>query len=294
MRLIGHLPNETSALTFSDYLLGQGISNELEPEKDGWAIWIHSEDELPRARTLFTAFEGNPNDPQYAKKAQKARETRRQAAAEPEERGGRVFDREAVFAKTLPYGVGPLTVVIVGLCVILAVLAWAGYDDRIREELWMSRSARGLPEIAHGEFWRLLTPVFVHLTPLHLLFNMLWLIDLGSMIEARQGTGRMGLLLVLLGVASNLAQYFWGGAGPYFSGMSGVVYGLLGYIWMKGKFDPASGLYLHPHTVAMMLIWFFLCLTGWVGNVANMAHAAGLGLGIVWGFLGSLRVILRR
>jgi GlpG protein len=293
MRLIGHLPNEASAVTFSDYLFGQGISNEVEAEKDGWAVWIHSEDELPRAKTLLTAFAGNPLDPQYAKKAQKARELRRQAAAEPEEGRGKVFDREAVFAKTLPYGVGPLTVVMLGLSVALAVLAWAGYEDRIREELWMSRYMSGLPEVLHGEFWRLLTPVFVHFTPLHLLFNMLWLLDLGSMVEARQGTGRLGLLVVILGIASNLAQYFWGGAGPNFNGMSGVVYGLLGYIWMKGKFDPTSGLYLHPHTVAMMLIWFFLCLTGWVPRVANMAHAAGLGLGIAWGFLASLRVLRR-
>lgn len=294
MRLIGHLPNEASAVTFSDYLFGQGISNEVESERDGWAVWIHSEDELPRAKSLLTAFVGNPHDPQYAKKALKAREARRQVAAEAEETGSRVFRREAVFSKTLPYGVGALTVVLVGLSVALFVLAWVGYEDRIREELWMTRVdpsgryVRGLPEISHGEFWRLLTPVFVHFTPLHLLFNMLWLLDLGSMIEARRGTGRLGLLVIVIGIGSNLAQYWWGGAGPAFNGMSGVVYGLLGYIWMKGKFDPASGLYLHPHTVAMMLIWFFLCLTGWVPRVANMAHAAGLSLGIAWGFLGSL------
>jgi GlpG protein len=300
MRLIGHLPNESSAVTFSDYLFGQGITNEVEAEKDGWAVWIHSEDELPRAKTLLTTFLGNQHDPQYVRKALKAREMRRQAAAEAEEGRSRVVDREVVFAKTLPYGVGALTLVLVGLSVILAVLAWVGYADRIREELWMTQTdqlggyARGLPEIMHGEFWRLLTPVFVHFTPLHLLFNMLWLLDLGSMIEARQGTGRLGLLVVLFGIASNLAQYWWGGVGPNFNGMSGVVYGLLGYIWMKGKFDPASGLYLHPHTVAMMLIWFFLCLTPLVPGIANMAHAAGLALGIACGFLASLSAMRQR
>jgi GlpG protein len=102
----------------------------------------------------------------------------------------------------------------------------------------------------------------------------------------------LGLLVVVIGVASNLAQYWVGG--PFFSGMSGVVYGLLGYIWMKGKFDPTSGLYLHPHTVAMMLIWFLVCLMGWVPNIANMAHAAGLGLGVLWGLLTSLPAIRKR
>ena len=71
------------------------------------------------------------------------------------------------------------------------------------------------------------------------------------------------------------------------TGMSGVVYGLLGYAWMKGRFDPGSGLLLHPQTVAMMLIWFFLCLTGLMGNIANTAHAVGLVLGIAWGYASS-------
>ena len=53
MRLIGHLTEKTSALTFSDFLYVQGIGNEVESEKEGWAIWIHGEDEVPRARELL-------------------------------------------------------------------------------------------------------------------------------------------------------------------------------------------------------------------------------------------------
>jgi GlpG protein len=68
---------------------------------------------------------------------------------------------------------------------------------------------------------------------------------------------------------------------------------LLGYIWIKGKFDPSSGLYLHPHTVAMMLIWFVLCMTPLVPRIANGAHAVGLGLGVLWGFLASIKAIRR-
>jgi GlpG protein len=298
MRLIGHLPNEASALTFSDYLVGNGISNEVESEKEGWAVWIHSEDELPRAKELLTKYAGNPNDPEYVRKALKTRATRRKLAEEEEEGANRTFDRSQVFAKSLPYGVGPLTLVFVVLSVAIAVLAWVGFADRIKAELMMTQispegyARRGLLEIRDGEFWRLLTPVFIHYAPLHLLFNMLWLLDLGSMIESRQGTGRLGLLVIIIGIVSNLAQNWT--SGPNFNGMSGVVYGLLGYIWMKGKFDPACGLYLHPHTVAMMLIWFFLCLANLIPHIANTAHAAGLGLGIVWGYLASLNSIRRR
>ena len=100
---------------------------------------------------------------------------------------------------------------------------------------------------------------------------------------------KLGLLVVVIGVTSNLGQNYW--AGPFFCGMSGVVYGLLGYVWMKSKFDPATGVFLHPNTVAMMLIWFVLCLGRVIPNVANGAHAVGLGLGVLWGFLGCLPAI---
>jgi GlpG protein len=202
----------------------------------------------------------------------------------------------------MPYGVGPLTAVLIGLCLAVQILQVGGYEDRVLRELYMTAIEKvgngyrplslGLPEISHGEFWRLLTPVLVHFDWLHLLLNMMWLLDLGSMVEGRQSTGRLGLLFIVLGVASNLGQYRMNG--PVFCGMSGVVYGLLGYVWMKGKFDPASGLYLHPHTVAMMLIWFVVCLTGYVGQIANTAHAVGLGVGVFWGMLASMSAWRRR
>jgi GlpG protein len=134
-----------------------------------------------------------------------------------------------------------------------------------------------------GQVWRLLTPIFIHFSFLHLLFNMLWLKDLGTIIEVRQGAGRLVLLVAILAVASNVGQYLV--SGPNFGGMSGVVYGLLAYIWMRGKCDPFSGYFIHPQIFIMMMIWFFLCLTGLLGNIANTAHAVGLVVGIIMGCL---------
>ena len=301
MRLIGHLPSEASATTFSNYLYVEGITNEVESGKDGWELWIHSEDQWLRAKELLAAFLGNPADPRYRKQAAQARQLKIAAAAKEEQAEGRLLDRTKVFRATMPYGVGPLTIVIVGLSLTVQLLGVAGYEERILQEMYITAMtvkgtmvewSKGLPEISQGEFWRLFTPVLVHGGWVHLLLNMMWLLDLGSMIEGRQSTGRMGLLVIALAVASNLGQFLM--FHPYFSGMSGVVFGLLGYVWMKSKFDPASGLFLHPHTVAMMLIWFFLCLFGVIPNIANGAHAVGLALGVLWGFLASLPAMKRR
>jgi GlpG protein len=71
--------------------------------------------------------------------------------------------------------------------------------------------------------------------------------------------------------------------------MSGVVYGLLGYVWIRGKFDPASGLYLHRSTVIMMLIWLVAGFARVLGPIANYAHLGGLLIGMAWGWLSSLK-----
>lgn len=300
MRLIGHLPSEASASTFSDYLYVLGITNEVEPEKEGWAVWIHSEDELSKATDVLKEFLGDPASPKFRKGAGRARELRQKAAEKEQEIENRVMDRSKVFRATMPYGVGPLTIILLGLCMVVQVLVVGGFEERVLRELYMTAVERngdflqalpGLREISAGEFWRLFTPVLVHGGWVHLLLNMMWLLDLGSMIEGRQSTGKFGLLVLVFAVGSNLGQYLL--AGPLFCGMSGVVYGLLGYVWMKGKFDPSSGLFLHPHTVAMMLIWFFLCLANVIPNIANGAHAVGLAMGVAWGFLASVRAMRR-
>ena len=302
MRLIGHLPSESSASTFSDYLLVQGIANEVEAEKDGWAVWIHSEDEWNKAKELLAAFLGNPADPKYRRQAAQARQLRTEAAAREDAAESETSDRAKAFRATMPYGVGPLTMVLIGLSLTVQLLRLGGYEEQIRRELFMTAIEpkgnfdtwlAGLQEISQGEFWRLFTPVIVHGSWVHLLLNMMCLLDLGSMIEGRQSTGRLGLLVVVIAVASNLGQY-WMYNAPNFCGMSGVVYGLLGYVWMKGKFDPGSGLVLHSHTVAMMLIWFVVCALGIIPNIANGTHAVGLALGVLWGVLASLRAMRRR
>ena len=70
--------------------------------------------------------------------------------------------------------------------------------------------------------------------------------------------------------------------------MSGVVYGLAGYVWMRGKYDRASGVGLDPQSVTILLVWLVVCYTGVVGPVANTAHLVGLIVGMVWGRVSAL------
>jgi len=294
MRMIGHLPNETSAATFSDFLYVEGITNLVEAEKDGWAIWIHSEDHLQRARELFLTYLGNPKDPKYQKKSQQVAELKQREREEQDAAEKRTYGRSQIFRSFMPFGVGPLTFLLVLVCAAIWGLLWVKPDSAFVEQMFISHYKTGLPEVLHGEVWRLITPIFVHAwpSPFHLLFNVYALWILGATIEVRQGPWRLASLTLVIAALSNLGQYYV--SGPNFCGISGVVYGLFGYIWMKGKFDPNSGYYVHPQTVMMMLLWFFLCLMNVMPGIANTVHAVGLVVGVAWGFFASLPALLNR
>jgi len=177
-----------------------------------------------------------------------------------------------------------LTGVIIAIS-IAATLPVLTHDDAAVEALLIGRVDSPLfRDILSGEAWRLVTPMFVHFGVLHILFNMMWLWDLGGALETLKGRAFLGAFVVATGIASNVAQYALTGS-PLFGGMSGVVYGLLGYAWMQSRFNPAFGLALHKSTVTMMLVWYVLCWTGMLGPIANWAHTAGLAMGIAWGFV---------
>ena len=96
----------------------------------------------------------------------------------------------------------------------------------------------------------------------------------------------------MTGIGSNLGQYLvpdlftthpFERADSFFGGMSGVLFGLFGYAWMRGRYDPGSGLTLHPSSVNYMLFWMLLCMTGLIGSIANTAHVVGLLIGMLCG-----------
>lgn len=284
MRIIGHLTEERAAATFGDYLYLQGIENEIEREKDGsFAVWILSEEHLDLAKGLLARYRLDPSGSEYQTASEQAQRKLKQEEGEAAAVQAKVFDRAQIWegqSSTTPH----LTIALIVISVAVFIVSKMGEDTDAIRGLFISEYAKGsLPEVRSGQIWRVLTPILIHFGPVHALFNLIWLKDLGTMIERYRGPVYLGLLVVVIAAISNVAQYAV--SGPAFGGMSGVVYGLLGYVWMKGKHDPASGLFLHQTTVAMMIIWFFLCLTGLMGPIANTVHGVGLGIGVLWGFL---------
>ena len=296
MRTIGDIQGEAAARTFGDFLYAQGIANEVEAgSADVWSVWVKSDDDLARAGELLRAFQQNPTDARFRDASQVATALKHRESEDEASYRRRTRNVRDTFANLRGHRFGIITYALIFICVAVFVITKYGTQFEPVDSLWLSSHRTFAPlwkrvfdlrEVNGGQVWRLITPVFIHMSFLHIVFNMMWLASLGSMIEARQSKALMARLVLFLAIGSNLVQWVATGK-PYFGGMSGVVYGLIGYMWMRGKFDPTCGLRLDSHTIITSVIWFVVCFTGWVGPIANGAHAGGLVIGMFWGWLAS-------
>ena len=140
-----------------------------------------------------------------------------------------------------------------------------------------------------NEWWRLLTPMLIHFSPTHLIFNCLWVYILGKEIEDFDGKWLFLTLILITSASSNYAQYAFSGP-SIFGGLSGVVYGLLGFCFVQETFSRINKYSFPPAIYLFMFIWLFIGFTGFLdllgfGKIANFAHLGGLISGIICGYL---------
>lgn len=187
----------------------------------------------------------------------------------------------------------PVTLALILLSLMLSLMTGLGKDEdwlrwftfvdfRIDGDRLVFQTLGGL--LQSGEWWRWLSPLFIHFSLLHIVFNMLWTWELGRRIERLQRSGVLMGLVLVTGISSNLAQYLM--SGPLFGGMSGVIFGLMGYTWLWDRLCPERGFGLPPALMTFMLIWLVLGVTGAIealgfGAIANTAHLVGLVSGLL-------------
>jgi GlpG protein len=290
MRRIGTLPTAEGAERFGRYLNSLGIEHRADRQDGEWEIWVYDEDRVENAREALEEFTQSPDD-------------RRFDVEEPPPAPPRP-EPPPDFAPSRPVPVeeGPVSdrfpVTIVLIVVSIAVTLTTDFGKsrpEIIDQLLITQYDKAqvggnvLREVTQGELWRLYTPMFLHFHMLHLLFNMYMTWILGGIIERVKGSLRFSLLVLAIAPISHLAQFVTKHGA--FGGMSGVVYGLFGYMWMKAVFSPREGFLMPGIIVAQMMIWMFLGMTGALGNIANAAHFGGLVAGMA---LGAAPALFRR
>jgi rhomboid protease GluP len=139
--------------------------------------------------------------------------------------------------------------------------------------------------VAQGEWWRLISSVFLHSGIAHLGFNMLSLYFLGSFVEEAFRRGRFLALYLLSGFSGGLTYLYFGEFNEAAVGASGAIFGLLGgvlgYALRRGTFSWQNPLIRQ----LLILLALNLYLGFSIPNISITAHLGGLAGGFAFGWL---------
>ncbi|MBL0554534.1 rhomboid family intramembrane serine protease GlpG [Aeromonas caviae] len=253
-----------------DYLATLGISCELTQSELGVSVWLADERRLAQAQQEVKRFLSEPNHPRYM-----------EASWQSGHADARIDYSKGMTDPVTDFlhQAGPLTLVVIIAC--LAIYALDAIGLPIFDELAFHPT---LAQFTDWQAWRYVTPAFIHFSVVHLVFNLLWWWYLGGQIEQRLGSGKLFILLIVGAALPNIAEFF--ASGPRFGGLSGVVYALLGYSWLRTRLQPDCGLAMPPALMGFMLVWLVLGFLDMLGTpTANMAHLVGLLVGLAQGWL---------
>lgn len=137
--------------------------------------------------------------------------------------------------------------------------------------------------VAQGQYWRIVTPIFLHGGFSHFVFNSFSLVIFAPALELMLGKWRFLGLYFFSGILGNLATFFLGGlAYNYHLGASGAVYGLLGFYlalitWRPHVIDP------HSSQIIKTMLIFGAIYTVIVPNINIYAHLFGFLAGMMMG-----------
>ncbi len=199
-----------------------------------------------------------------------------------------------VFGLIMP-GVSPVTAAltaVMGANFILqvvssggAALLSPGLDTLVRAGALDSRL------VASGEWWRLLTCVFVHIGVIHFLFNIYAFLSVSSFLESEIGSARYLTLFLFSGVFGSAASYLLH-ARVVSAGASGAIFGLIGFaIPYFRRLGSDRGRDIRSFMVRWALYAFFF---GLLVGADNYAHAGGFASGFVLGSLMETREDMKR
>ena len=158
-------------------------------------------------------------------------------------------------------------------------------DNDALSNVLITYGAKDNTLIAHGQYWRFVTPIFLHANLLHVGLNMLNFVVLGVFLERLVGHARFLLIYLITGIISIIASFYF--APQEISvGASGAIFGLVGaysiFVLVHRQAFPRGGI--------PALLWLVLIIGVNLGlglvipNVDNYAHLGGLLSGCLLGW----------
>ncbi|MFP6824604.1 MAG: rhomboid family intramembrane serine protease [Pseudohongiellaceae bacterium] len=284
---------DVNLLHFGYLLQRQGISHRIIEESGQQVIWVSGEAEAALVRQALTDWSSNSGN-------QQADPVMREAG--PQSVAAALLPRRSLLPSLKrTFVASPVTLSLIATCFLVALLSLLGTQPGRVVVLFYPLLATDNLLALLGELTsivtllRTLTPMFLHFGELHLIFNMLWLWYFGRQLEAIHPRWLFIVLIILASFVSNTTQYLSSNFNN-FGGMSGVVYGLVGYTWLVHTLMPRSKLQIRGSMFAVFvaaLVLMEILASSWI---ATAAHIGGLlsGLLLGLGVAGFYRLVLKR
>ena len=284
---------DVNLLRFGYLLQSQGISHRIIEESGQQVIWVSGEAEAALVRQALTDWSSNSGN-------QQADPVMREAG--PQSVAAALLPRRSLLPSLKrTFVASPVTLSLIATCFLVALLSLLGTQPGRVVVLFYPLLATDNLLALLGELTsivtllRTLTPMLLHFGELHLIFNMLWLWYFGRQLEAIHPRWLFIVLIILASFVSNTTQYLSSNFNN-FGGMSGVVYGLVGYTWLVHTLMPRSKLQIRGSMFAVFvaaLVLMEILASSWI---ATAAHIGGLlsGLLLGLGVAGFYRLVLKR
>lgn len=184
---------------------------------------------------------------------------------------------------------GLITYILIGINVAIflgeAVLSGFNLFDTTNNALVLWGMQDPILILQYGQYWRILTAMFLHASLIHIALNMLSLFIIGRVVEMYYGSWRYLLIYLLSGIAGGLTALFI--APTQVIGASGAIFGVFGALGMFYFLNRhALGVYGRG-AIGNWVFWLVLNLVlGFsMGGISMTAHIGGLVGGLILGWL---------
>lgn len=263
----------------TDALWHHKVAHQIVFNQDHNELWVLDPSQIPTIEQLMAIWRDDPSLLHQVKPA----------------RSSKVISQSSLLQQIK---LSPMTVGLLLLTLFVALFTQLGADFSVVGYFSISpfdiKNGHiyfyNLSEVmSKGEYWRIFTPTLLHFSVLHFVFNTLWIWDIGRKLERILGSIIWSLGVVIIAVLSNVLQYEISGY-PLFGGLSGVVYGLIGFAWLLPHLNKHWPVIINKQLMVFFVVWLAVGYTPFpemlgLGSMANTAHSIGLLSGLMLGLV---------